>query len=372
MKFSDIPGHYEVKDRLRQMVDSGRIPHAILLEGPSGAAKYALARAFAQYIHCTNRHDGDSCGCCPACRQEEEFNNISTFFTYPVVKKSGRTSISDDYRDKFKDFIKDHPWMDFDQWRAELDNVNAQPMIYVEEASELLRRLGFMSRTDALKVVLLWMPERLKEEATNKLLKLVEEPSADTVFIMTSNSGRDILPTIYSRTQSISVKPYTDEEIAEYLVSKGVDKTLACQTSPLAQGNLNTALKLVGSEAGASRFLDLFVRLMRSAYSRKVGDLRAWSLDVAELGRETEIHFLEYCSRMVGQSFLRHLAVNDLLAINAPEAQFISKFFPFINHRNVEDLSQLFDEAARDISRNANSKIVLFDLAVRVIILIRR
>ncbi len=373
MRFADIYGHNDVKQRLRELADSGRIPHALLLEGPAGAGKFALARAFAQYIHCTDRTpDGDSCGKCPACRQHEAFNHIDTVYSFPVVKKSGKPTLSDDYADIFRDFMGEYPYMDFDRWLVALDNINAQPMIYVEEGNELLRRLTYMARQSRFKVVLLWLPERLKEETANKLLKLVEEPFGDTIFLMVSNNSRAILPTIYSRTQRITVRRYTDAEVAAVLENRGIDPSAARDAALIAQGNVNEALKLAGVSEERLRYFQLFVDLMRKAYGRKVAELRQWSLDVAALGREPSMQFIDYCARLVRESFLMHLNDPRLLTLNDAERAFTVKFFPFINEKNVIDMVALFDDARRDIAGNANAKIVFFDLAVRVIMLIRR
>lgn len=373
MKFADIYGHDDVKARLREMADTGRLPHALLLEGPSGVGKFALARAFAQYIHCTNRTpDGDSCGCCPSCRQHESFNHIDTEYSFPVVKKSGRPALSDDYLDVFRDFMGKYPYMDFDHWLEALDNINAQPQIYVEEGNELLRRLTFMARQAKFKIVLLWLPERFKEETANKLLKLIEEPFGDTIFIMVSNNSRGILPTIYSRTQRITVRRYTDDDVAEILERRGITPEAAADTSRIAAGNINEALKLAEVSADRLKFFDLFVSLMRKAYSRKVGELRQWSVDVAALGREPAMQFIDYSARLIRESFIMHLSDPRLLTLNSAELAFTIKFFPFINEKNILDMVALFDDARRDIAANANGKIVFFDLAVKVIMLIRR
>ncbi len=373
MKFADIYGHDDVKARLREMADTGRLPHALLLEGPSGVGKFALARAFAQYIHCTNRTpDGDSCGCCPSCRQHESFNHIDTVYSFPVVKKSGRPALSDDYLDVFRDFMGKYPYMDFDHWLEALDNINAQPQIYVEEGNELLRRLTFMARQAKFKIVLLWLPERFKEETANKLLKLIEEPFGDTIFIMVSNNSRGILPTIYSRTQRITVRRYTDDDVAEILERRGITPEAAADTSRIAAGNINEALKLAEVSADRLKFFDLFVSLMRKAYSRKVGELRQWSVDVAALGREPAMQFIDYSARLIRESFIMHLSDPRLLTLISAELAFTIKFFPFINEKNILDMVALFDDARRDIAANANGKIVFFDLAVKVIMLIRR
>jgi len=373
MKFSDIPGHEREKSLLRDMADNDRIPHALLLEGPSGAGKFLLARAFAQYIHCSNRTpDGDSCGRCPSCLQHQSFNHIDTVYSFPVVKKSGKPTISDDYISDFREFMTANPYMDFKKWLQALDNINAQPQIYVEEGNELIRRLTFMARRSKYKVAILWLPERLKTDTANKLLKLVEEPFADTKFIMVSNDPRQILPTIYSRTQRIAVLRYSDSEVADILEDRGVDPATATDAAIVAEGDVNQAISL--AEAGSERLklLELFKTLMRAAYARQVGKLREWSKDVAEMGREPAMNFLDYCCRLFRESFLMHLQVDALQTLNSGEREFIAKFFPFINERNVLDLIELFDRSHRDIAGNGNAKIIFFDMAIRTIMLIRR
>ncbi len=373
MKFSDIPGQDDVKRRLREMADSDRIPHAFVLEGPSGTGKFALARAMAQYIHCKHRTaDGEPCGVCPACIQHQTYSNVDTLYSFPVLKNGKQTAISDDYFAEFKDFVEESPFMDFDAWLQKLGNANGRPQMYVEEGAELLRRLGFMSRSTKYKIVLMWLSERMNEETANKLLKLVEEPTGDTIFIMTSDSPREILPTIYSRTQRITVPRYSDADIAMYLVGKGISPGRAADAARVAQGNMNLALRLASDGDGNALYFDLFTSLMRLAYARKVGELRQWSVDVAALGRETSMKFIDYSCRMIRESFIAHLKVDELLSMSDAERAFVSKFFPFINEKNVEDMIAVFDRTRRDIAANANAKIVFFDLAVRIIMYIRR
>lgn len=305
--------------------------------------------------------------------QHQSFNHIDTIFSFPIIKKSSqKPALSDDYIDLFKEFIGKYPYMDFDQWLLALDNINAQPLIYVEEGNELLRRLTYMARQSKFKVVLLWLPERLKEETANKLLKLVEEPFRDTIFVMVSNNSRQILGTIYSRTQRIAVKRYDNDELSGILEDMGYDPEVAADIASIAEGNVNEALKLADVSKERLKYFDFFVELMRKAYSRKVSDLREWSLSVAALGREPAMQFIDYSTRLIRESFLMHLADDRLLTLNPSERTFTAKFFPFINEKNVLDMIELFDLARRDIAANGNAKIVFFDLAVRVIILIRR
>lgn len=354
------------------MVDTDHVPHALLLEGPAGAGKFALARAMAQYLHCENRHDGEPCGRCPACVQHQTFNHIDTLFSFPVVKK-GKTALSADYADVFRDFMEESPFMDFDRWLVRLDNINAQPLIYVEEGMELLRRLNFTGHGSRYKVVLMWLPERLKEETANKLLKLIEEPADDTKFIMVSNNPRGILPTIYSRTQRVEVRRYDDTEIARWLTSEhAVSTDAAREIARLSGGNLNTAMSQLGNSHRSKQYLDYFVRLMRLAYQRKIVDLRGWGNELAAEGREPIMGFYEYAVRMLRENYVYALRVGALNAMNAEEEAFSRNFSPFVNERNIEDLMRVFDDARTDIAANANAKLVCFDVALKVILLLKR
>ncbi len=373
MRFADIPGHEEAKERLRRMADEDRIPNALLIEGPEGTGKFALARAFAQYVHCENRTpEGDSCGQCPSCRRHQTFNSLETIYSFPVVKRNSKPTVSDDWFEDFRKFLETNPYMGFEHWVMCMDNEKAQPHMFVEEGRELIRRLAFKSRSDKYKLVLMWLPERMNEDTANHLLKLVEEPFADTRFIMVSNNSRQILPTIYSRTQRVLVKAYDDEQVAGILRGMGIDDEAADESARISEGNVVRALNLAGLDEERRRFLSLFADLMRKAYARQVKGLREWTKDVADLGREGEMRFVDYCCRLVRESFLMHLAMDSILTLTKEERAFVARFFPFINEKNVVDLIEIFDRTRRDIAANGNARIVLFDLALRVIMLIRR
>lgn len=374
MKFSDIPFHDDVKARLRLMVDSDKLPHALLLEGPSGSGKFQFARALAQYLHCTGRIGGEPCGHCAACRQHESFNHIDVVFSFPVVKREGSSqALSADYLPEFRDFMTESPFMDPEHWSTSFDKANAKPQFYVEEGAELIRRLGYTNHSARYKVVIVWLPERMNEQTANKLLKLIEEPADDTKFIFVSNNPAEVLPTIYSRTQRISVRRYSDGEVAAWLQSAhGLSAEDADAVAHVAEGNINRAISLLKASRRSKVFLDSFMSLMRLAYMKDVVGLRAWSNELAKEGREGIMAFMEYASRMLRENFIYALHVDSLNYMSQEEADFSRKFSPFVNERNVERLMAIFEDAHRDIAGNANAKIVCFDLAIKVILLLRQ
>lgn len=371
MRFSDIPGQEEVKERLRQLADSHKVPHAILLQGPAGSGKFALARAFAQYIHCTDRHDGDSCGQCPSCRQMQSFNHIDTLYSFPVVKK-GTVTVCADYLPEFNRFVTENPWMDFEAWLEALGSPNSQPTIYVHEGVELIRRLSYTARSSRYKVALMWLPERMQEETANKLLKVVEEPFGDTIFVMTSDSPGEILPTIYSRVQRISVKPFETATLENYLIDHlNCTQQIAHDSALLSRGNINKALVLARNGDENAQFLDYFIQLMRKAYTRDIMALKQWSKEVAEQKREMQMRFLDYCSRLLRENFVLNLNNPAFNLLTHREREFCVKFARFITVKNVEGLLDAFTRARNDIAANANGRIVLFDMAITTILLLK-
>lgn len=371
MRFADIAGHDSAKLRLVRMVQQRHLPHALLLSAPVGSGEMMLARALVQYIHCTGRQPGDtdSCGNCPSCRQHQSLNHVDLHFVYPVLKKGSGITLSEDYLPEWREMLNSDPWMDFRKWPAMLGKPNGQPTIYRDDADNLQRKMSRTSRASDLNVALIWLPERMQPAAANGLLKIIEEPQEGTFFLLVSNSPADILPTIYSRCQRLELRRLPDETIAS-LLGQGINPADAMAAAHVAEGNFIAARDAIGS-SDSTVYLELFIELMRKAYARKVGELKIWSEKVNDLGRDSICRFLEYCQRMVRENFILNLQYQELNYLTAAEAQFSSRFYPFINHKNVEQLIAEFNEAETDIRGNGSGKIVLFDMAIKIIILLK-
>lgn len=373
MRFCDIPGHEDAKDRLRSYADGGRIPHAILLEGPEGTGKHALARAFVQYVECPNRHDGDSCGVCASCRQHQAMQHIDTLYSFPYVKrKSATTTVAGDYMHEFIEFVKESPYMDRSVWLEKLGSPNTKPIIYVDEAMAIIRSLSFATHNSKYKAVILWQADRLHETAANKLLKIIEEPPGSAIIVMTTDNPLNVLPTIYSRTQRIKILPLPDDTVAEWMVNElGAEPETAAGIAPLAQGSLTAAKQLLSNSTDTAKFLEQFIKLMRLAYQRDIGALKTWSNDLATEKRDTLVDFLEYMARMLRENFMANFHDASLNLMTPDEANFGRNFSRFIHERNVVPLYEAVNEAIADIRANVNTKLVLFDLSITVILLLK-
>ncbi len=374
MKFSEIPAHESVKERLRNLVDTDRMPHALLLEGPAGIGKFAMARALAQYIHCESPENGEPCGHCPSCRQHQSFNHPDVFYSYPILKRgSEKDSISEDWIEQWRNFLNQDQWMDFKSWQSSLGNPNGQPVIYQSESAALLHKFSTTSYSTKYKIMLMWLPERMNGDCANKMLKLIEEPLEDSLMIFTSDRPRDILPTIYSRLQRIEMKRLPTEVVRDYIrAHNDLSDADAASIAHLAEGSILEARRRMADAEEGQRFLEAFIQLMRLAYQRKVGALRKWGDDMAKLGREASMRFFAYCENMMRENFMNNLRIPSLVYLNSSEQAFSNRFSPFINERNVESLVREFTQARIDIRENGNARIIYFDLAIRVILLLKR
>jgi DNA polymerase-3 subunit delta' len=302
----------------------------------------ALARTFAQYLHCEHPVNGEPCNECAACRLHREFNHPDLHFVYPVIKvNSNDKPVSTDYWPQFHDFIEKHPDMSPELWSEAIKAGNRVPQIYVFEADQLIIADAYPAYSAKYKVFIIWLPERMNPSTANKLLKVLEEPSEGTLFLFVCDNSLTVLPTILSRTQRIHI-------------ASGVERSNEEEQAELEQ------------------FRNIYQEVMRMAYSKKPGKLKQLSETIAGFGREKACRYLIYANRMARENFLYSLGNGSLISLTPEENTFSQKFHAFIHAGNIEDMVAETDKARCDIERNANAKIVLFDYFIRLIILIHR
>jgi DNA polymerase-3 subunit delta' len=363
LKFSEVIGQNEVQERLVQMVGEGRLPHAIMLCGPTGSGKMALAMAFASYLLGEDN----------AMVQKMEHPDLH--FTYPTIKLPSMSSdhrpVSDDFAREWHELIMAGPYFTLDQWLKAMGAENQQAIITAGESDDLVRKLSLKSSQGGYKVSIIWLPERMNIECANKLLKLIEEPPTQTVFLMVCEEPDKLLETIRSRVQRIDVKKLPVETIRQALIERrGIDENAAQRISRLANGSWLKAMELLTVGTENEQFLDLFVMLMRLAYQRKVRELRKWSETLGGMGREKQKRFLLYILRMLRENFMYNFRQEELVYMTQEEENFAKNFSRFINEANILPLYDLTNVAIRDIGQNANAKIVFFDYALKMIVLL--
>ena len=371
MTFSEVIGQKEAQERLMQMVEEGRLPHAMMLCGPMGAGKMALAIAFGCYLLSQRPDDPDK----PEHPMLRKLEHPDLHFTYPTIKLPSMSAdhkpVSDDFAKEWHELIMDGPYFTMDQWMQAMGGENQQAIITAGESDDLVRKLSLKSSQGGYKVSIIWLPERMNIECANKLLKLIEEPPQQTVFIMVCEEPDKLLETIRSRVQRIDIKKIDDESMIQALVEKrGIGKEDARRISRLANGNWLSALEELQIGSENEMFLDMYISLMRLAYQRRIKDLRKWSEAMAGYGREKQKRWLTYFLKMSRENFMYNFHQEELTYMTQKEEDFAKNFARFINENNILAISELANRDIRDIGQNANAKIVFFDLALQMIVLL--
>lgn len=375
MRFEDVIGQEDVKQRLIHSFQEGRIAHALLFLGPEGCGNLALALAFAQYISCPNRTDLDSCGQCPSCRKHQQAQAPDVFFTFPFFNKSegsDKKTICNDFLANFRENLLQDPYMTLDSWRDRLTHDNKQFHISVYEAGQIIQQLTLKSYEGGYKFQIIWMADYLKTDTANKLLKILEEPPEKTIFLLVASSRENMLATILSRVQTIYIPRISDGEVREALQANGVSESAAESISHYAHGNWKKALELANSaDADESLFMN-FQNWMRMCFKKDMGAILRWTDEMNKLSREDQKHFLVYALDQVRQNLALNYVGPDFVRMNDIERDFSIKFSRFINDLNAEDLLAVIGDAHYDITRNVNTKMVFTDLSVKVFYLLKR
>ena len=367
MRFCDVIGHSDLKKRLAAGVDGGRISHAQLFVGAAGSGTLALALAYTQYLHCTNRQNGDSCGECPSCRQIEKLAHPDLHLVYPVNKQGKKPTnglVASDFIDEFRAlFERTGGYFSAQQWYDSLDlGKTLKGAIAVREAEEMIRKLSFKSFASKYKIMLIWLPETMNERAANMILKILEEPWEDTVFILVAEQPDKILGTILSRTQEVTVPRLDKADLMAEIYKQGiVDEAEVRNMARLACGDLLQLRQILSGEEDDIRNenFNLFRTMMRHCYLNKHLELLAWADEVAALSRERQMGLCADFARLLREAYITHAGVVEVSYLWGEEADFCKKFSPYIGSENIEPILELLEQAVRRLRQNGDPRIVL-------------
>lgn len=377
MQFSEILGHEHLKNHLIKSVNEGRIPHAQLFVGPEGSGTLPMAIAYAQYIVCN--HNGIENTACNL-----KFNTLShpdLHFVFPTSTnekvKSKPKSI--DFIKEWREFLKENPYGNLQNWYKISSGQNKLIDIGVEDAQEVLKTLSLKSFEGGYKIMIIWMADKMNSAASNKLLKILEEPSDKTVFILITEQEEDIMQTIRSRCQVLHFNSLPNNIISDALVSKhNIEEKEAYKIAHHAQGSYNKALQLLNDDGDEYPFEKWFVSWVRTAFKAKgnassILDLISWSDQIAPIGRETQVTFLNYCIELFRQALLLNYKAEKLVYIEPSVDKFkLENFAPFVNGNNIGEIFSELSDAIYHIERNGNAKIIFTDLSIKLTRLIHR
>lgn len=379
MQFSKIIGQNAVKEKLIASVNENRLAHTQLFLGPEGSGTFPLAVAFAQYVNCHHKQNGDSCGVCPSCIKYQKFAHPDLHFVFPTstnekVKKEPKASL---FNDEFREYLIGHQgYITQNQWYEKLAIGNKQGTIYTRDADDIVKILGLKPYEAEYKVIIIYMAEKLIEAASNKLLKSLEEPPEKTLIILVAERYEMIIPTIRSRAQLVKIPRLTDDEIVNALLSRfsdSLDEAKARDIAILAQGNWNLAQNAVNYSGENEYNFTTFREWMRLCF--KPGDyfkLNTLIQELSRLGREKQKSFLTYGLNVVHNSLLVNQKIEEKLVADGEEKTYFKNFGPFVNSANEEDIYKLLNEAVFHIERNANPGILFAHLSFRFIYLMKK
>ena len=342
MRFAEIPGNEGVKRALVGMVDSGKIPHAILFHEDDGCGAVAMCNAFLQYLMCRDREGGDSCGACPSCNKIAKMIHPDVHFVYPVsggslIPSSAKpTALS--YVKEWRALVLGNPWFTERDLSEALGIEGKSSLIAVAEAREILDRLSFHSLEGGWRAIVVYLPEKMNAEAANRLLKSIEEPPEQTLFLLVTHAPERVLPTISSRCQLIRLMP--------------VRRSLQAESAEEAQNR------------------ELVDALLSAIIARDLSAALETGEEIAALpSRERLKSFLGAVSRELRTVFLVQQGLSQLADVPQEQAARIGHYATSLKRSYVRLALPHLDRSAMLIDRNGNAKIVVCDLVNKLFVL---
>ena len=369
MLFRDIVGQEAIKEELFRGHKKGRIPHCQLFYGPKGCGSLPLAIAYARMVLC-----GEEALSNQACNlRVSELKHPDLHFIFPVANNQEikTKAISANFLPQWRGFLHSNSYASLYDWFLSIGIENKQGKIGKDEVSDLVKKMSLKSYEGGWKVAIIWMAERMNLSATNKLLKLIEEPPKKTLFLFVSEDIRSLADTLISRCQKIELKPLSSKKMSKALVQKGYSKEEASGASVKSTGNFNEALKFVSNKVDEKMFEEWFLSWVRSAFAvRKnkeaVLDLVAWSKNISKTGRETQKSFLSYSLDLFRQSLLKNYFLDELTSYS-PSTDFnFESFSNFISGNNIDAISVELETAYSNIQSNGNSNMIFMDLSLKL------
>lgn len=359
MQFREIRGLEDVKQTLVKAVSTNHVAHAQLFHGSEGSANLAMALAFATYINCEDKQANDSCGKCASCLKMSKLAHPDVNYIFPTA--GGKSVLSENFMSQWREFVKTTPYGNLSDW---LEKINIkQGNIPVEEARQLIQKLSLKSYEGGYKIVIIWQAEYLHHTTANALLKILEEPPEQTLFLLVVNSMERLLTTIISRTQRVAIRSFNDEEVISYITDKqSISFERAKQIAYLSEGNLNKALTIL-YEADDSEH-QWFANWMRMCYALKIDSLVPMADEFDGMSKEKQKGLLEYGLNIFREIFLFRNGGEDLIRLEGDELTFVQKFSNVLNISNLEKISETFSEAHFHLERNARAKIVFLDISL--------
>ncbi|MDW7694960.1 DNA polymerase III subunit delta [Flammeovirgaceae bacterium SG7u.111] len=369
MQFSDINGLEEVKKTLIQSVSKGHVAHAQLFMSSPGNANLPLALAFATYVSCTDQQENDSCGKCPSCVKMKKFIHPDLHFIFPTAttKKitKNKDAISQAFLPDWREFLTESPYRTLPEWAFYFGAENKQCTISKEESLNIIRSLSLKAFEGEFKIMMVWLPELMHPSAANAILKILEEPPPKTLFFLVTNHSEQLLTTILSRTQAVKVRDFHDAELKSILTEKySIPEEKAGHISYLAEGNMNTALRLITDHQDNST--EYFKEWMRICFRNDYTSMVDFAEEFQKMGKEAQKSLFQYALGITRESMAWQFAEEKLVRLEDKELEFVKNFSKVLTPQRFEYMTKYFNESIRFVERNANPKILFMNLSLQM------
>jgi DNA polymerase-3 subunit delta' len=365
MQFVDVVGQQELKKHFITEINSGNIAHARLFYGKPGYGPLPLALAFASYLFCDNKQEVDSCGVCPSCLKVNKLQHPDLHFSFPTVQTDANKSIL--MIDQWRKQMEENPYFTELDWLRRIDPKERNMIISVHESQDIIKKLSLKAYEGGYKVMIVWLPEAMNAQAANKLLKLLEEPTPKTVFILVAESHESMLRTILSRTQVVRIPKIDDDELKIYLRKDAKIETAAIDRVVIqSDGDFIQAMAAYERQDDSEINREWFIKLMRVSYRKDVIGMLDWAEEISNATKDGQKVFLEYALHMVRQSMLKNYTGDQLTRLTQDEDAFLANFARFITGNNLRDFMLTFSDSHYYIERNANSKILFTNISFQV------
>lgn len=364
MLFKNVIGQEELKQHLIQVANADKIAQTQLFAGQMGYGTLPLALAFIQYVFCENRQAHDSCGQCGSCKKVNDLQHPDLHFFFPVVQSISKVSskLLPDWREQ----IKVNPYFDLYEWTQRMDDRERKPIISTEESQEIIRKTALKSYEGGYKVYVIWMAEEMNAICANKLLKILEEPPDNSLFLLLCESTEHMLATILSRTQLVNVPRIQENVLSNYLVNTlYIDQNTAESIASFSEGNYIKATHQIEQQENTD-FLELFKTLMRASFKKDVTAMMDWAEETAQQTKEKQKLFVGYALHLIRQSILLNYTSGSINQLSTDEAEFLKNFAKFIHGKNIQSFMQTMNDIHYHLERNANPKIVFTHLSFQV------
>jgi len=380
MDFSEVIGQKHLKSHLLKTIENGRIPHSQLFIGKTGCGLLPIALSYAKEILC-HSYVKDSEEYLACAKKVSKLAHPDLHFVMPVNTNENikKNPVSSNFSSEWREFVLKNPYAALYDWLQFLGIENKQGNISKFEAEEISKKLSLKAYEGGYKVMIIWMADKMNNECSNKILKLVEEPPEKTVLLLLTEHEEKVLGTIQSRCQKLHFPLLSEEVIALQLTKYyGITDYIAKNISRQTNGDFNKALHLISNNEDDSEFEKWFVTWVRTAFRAKgnkssINDLLSWSENLAKEGRETQKKFLGYCLELFRQAMLKNYKADSLISFESKDFKFsLEKFAPFVHQKNIFEIVKALEDAEYHVERNGNAKIIFTDLSIQLTRLIHR